>query len=262
MTYKIFQPTDTHGRPRDGWSGTDLDARLSLCKIQQPTEGILLRNLPVPGIVLESGCGTGRWIRYLSERGITVVGLDSSIEVLVRSREAWDCLMLSGGDVLDLPFRDGSIAAVITLGVIEHFEEGPETFLSEIVRVLKPGGSAYITSPCECLCRTLLHRPAMRLVRTLAWLLHRCWVFTEYRYGRRPLRRMIEASGLEVEAVHPEDLEAPDRDFALNVDWLCIFKGEGEFGLNLPGRLAKRLQAILPHWWHASAILFECRKPG
>jgi SAM-dependent methyltransferase len=261
LTYRIFQPAETHGRPRGGWSDTDPDERLLLCDIQQPTCRLLLEHLPENGVILESGCGTGRWVKFLSDRGYTVVGLDSSTEGLDRSREAWTDLLLAAGDALELPFAGGSVSAVMTLGVIEHFEEGPGAFLDEIVRVLEPGGRVYITSPFDSLCRTLVHRPAMRVIRTIAGLLRRGWVFTEYRYGRRHLRERIETSGLVVEGEYPEDLDSPGRDIALHVDWLCIFRGRGEFGLNLPGRLVKRVASILPRWWRASSLLFVCRKP-
>ncbi len=261
MTYKIYQPTNPHGRASDNWSHTDLDARLELCDIQQPTQRLLLNRLPESGVVLESGCGVGRWVRYLSNRGFNIVGLDNSVESLLRTHDTWDDLLLAGGDVLMLPLRDDSLASVISLGVIEHFEEGPEMFLSEVMRVLKPGGVAYLSSPFESLSRTLFHRPAMVLVRILARLFGKRWVFTEYRYGRKYLRELIESAGFTVHAVYPEDLTAPDKDFALNIDWLRTFRGKGEFGLNLPGRLVKKMQSLLPHRCYASALLFVCLKP-
>jgi len=261
MTYKIYQPTDPHGRARGDWSGTDLDARYELCEIQQPTQELLLSCLPRSGIVLESGCGVGRWVKHLSDRGFSVVGLDNCVESLLRSHDTWNNLLFAGGDVLRLPFRDESVASVVSLGVIEHFEEGPGMFLSEIMRILKPGGVAYLSSPYESPSRTLFHRPAMMLLRLLVRLLRKEWVFTEYRYRRKHLKDLIESAGFSVSGVYPEDLTAPDRDFALHVDWLCIFRGKGEFGLNLPGRLVKRIQALMPQMWFASALLFVCRKP-
>lgn len=261
MTYKIFQPTNPHGRAQDDWSDTDMDARYKLCEIQQPTQELLLSRLPQSGIILESGCGVGRWVKYLSNKGFSVVGLDNCVESLLRSHKTWNKLLFVGGDVLKLPFRDESVASVVSLGLIEHFEEGPGKFLSEIKRILKPGGVAYLSSPYESPSRTLFHRPAMMLIKLLMRLLGKKWVFTEYRYSRKHLKNLIESAGFSVSGVYPEDLTAPDKDFALHVDWLCIFRAKGEFGLNLLGKLVKRIQAFMPKMWSASALLFVCRKP-
>jgi len=46
------------------------------------------------------------------------------------------------------PFKDNSVDIVLSFGVVEHFKEGPERPLSEIYRILKPGGIAIITTPC------------------------------------------------------------------------------------------------------------------
>ncbi|WP_395752818.1 class I SAM-dependent methyltransferase [Prosthecobacter sp.] len=50
------------------------------------------------------------------------------------------------GDVSDLPFKEGSYDAVICTQVLEHVKSPPKT-VSELVRVLKPGGMLYLTAP-------------------------------------------------------------------------------------------------------------------
>lgn len=51
-------------------------------------------------------------------------------------------------DALDLRFEDGTFDFVVSFGSIEHFGAVPEaaTALSEMGRVLKPGGVAYVTT--------------------------------------------------------------------------------------------------------------------
>lgn len=50
------------------------------------------------------------------------------------------------GDVLNLPFEDESVDAVLAIHLLEHVEE-PQKAVKEIYRVLKPGGYAYFDTP-------------------------------------------------------------------------------------------------------------------
>jgi ubiquinone/menaquinone biosynthesis C-methylase UbiE len=50
------------------------------------------------------------------------------------------------GDIHNLPFTDNSVDAIICIAVLEHVEN-PIKATSEIYRVLKPGGYAYIYMP-------------------------------------------------------------------------------------------------------------------
>jgi len=50
------------------------------------------------------------------------------------------------GDVQRLPFRDNSIDVIIGTGLIEHVED-ERALLSEVERVLKPGGVAHMEVP-------------------------------------------------------------------------------------------------------------------
>jgi ubiquinone/menaquinone biosynthesis C-methylase UbiE len=44
-------------------------------------------------------------------------------------------------DVRALPYRDGSVAGYVSIGVIEHFQsETRQIILQEAARVLRPGG--------------------------------------------------------------------------------------------------------------------------
>ncbi len=50
------------------------------------------------------------------------------------------------GDVLNLPFENESIDAILGIHLLEHVEE-PQRAVKEIYRVLKPGGYAYFDTP-------------------------------------------------------------------------------------------------------------------
>ena len=59
------------------------------------------------------------------------------------------------GSGLNLPFEDSSFDTCVTYDVIEHIPIGTEKlFLSEIHRVLKPGGCLYLSTPNHHLLAT------------------------------------------------------------------------------------------------------------
>lgn len=98
---------------------------------------LLARHLaPGPARLLDAPCGTGRLVPVLAARGPTV-GLDVSPAMLAEARRAdrtgtnW-----LAGDVLRLPFRDGSFDAVVCCRLLHHLEQPAlEQAVRELVRV-------------------------------------------------------------------------------------------------------------------------------
>jgi SAM-dependent methyltransferase len=103
--------------------------------------------LPSAGVVLESGCGQGEYVRLLARPGRPVVGVDLAQRALAAARHRHPQLALAAADVNRLPFADGTFAGLISLGVVEHFEGGPGPVLREQRRVLAPDGVLVITVP-------------------------------------------------------------------------------------------------------------------
>ncbi|MDY6968753.1 MAG: class I SAM-dependent methyltransferase [Spirochaetota bacterium] len=101
---------------------------------------------------LDLGCGWGRMLKPVAERGADCIGLDISEKMLnLTQKHLKDCKHLSGlirGDGTSLPFKNNSFDLIYSLLVLQHLSKsnGIET-LKEIKRVLKPGGIAYIRVP-------------------------------------------------------------------------------------------------------------------
>ena len=97
--------------------------------------------------VLEVGCGNGKTLAALKELGCEVVGVDFSEEAVLSCRQLIPGVDVRQGDILDLEFRDSTFDAVVLFHVLEHIlpEDMPRA-ASEIERVLRPGGRAYIRS--------------------------------------------------------------------------------------------------------------------
>jgi len=105
-----------------------------------------LKHLPRDGLIVEAGCGTGRYVRALIGYGYKVVGIEWEYQILKRAKQVWPNAPLICGDVRRFPFPDQSVTAVISLGVIEHFDD-PWQILQDTVRILKPGGLLYLVVP-------------------------------------------------------------------------------------------------------------------
>jgi SAM-dependent methyltransferase len=100
--------------------------------------------------LLDLGCGTGRHALFFAARGFTVDAFDlstSGIVILKQTAAARDLTVRTQvGDMLALPYENSSFDCLLAYHVIFHTDRsGIERALSEVHRVLAPGGEAYIT---------------------------------------------------------------------------------------------------------------------
>jgi SAM-dependent methyltransferase len=94
--------------------------------------------------ILDIGCGTGVLMTELKKFG-QVTGIDLSEEALAFCRQK-GIRNVKRGDVLKIPEPDKKYDLALALDVIEHVENDQQA-ISEIRRVLKPGGLAIIFVP-------------------------------------------------------------------------------------------------------------------
>jgi malonyl-CoA O-methyltransferase len=87
--------------------------------------------------VLDAGCGSGRYLQALAERGARTIGMDLSEAMLARAREA--TTRIARADLRALPFDAMSIDLVVCGLALGDFAE-VELALTEIARALRPGG--------------------------------------------------------------------------------------------------------------------------
>ena len=110
--------------------------------------------IPVQGYVLDLGCGVGRHMVYLGERGFRMAGVDISPSGIQRAQKACaDRQIPFQGHVSDmnaLPWRDETFDAVLSISTIHHhWRAGIIRTLGEVRRVLKPGGLLLVDFPCN-----------------------------------------------------------------------------------------------------------------
>ncbi|MFM2305210.1 MAG: hypothetical protein RLZZ135_2623 [Cyanobacteriota bacterium] len=114
---------------------------------------VSLLNIDATSNVLEIGFGTGLAISEAAKIAVQgqIYGVDRSATMLESAQNQNQQAIESGlvnlqlGDVISLPFADNYFDIVYSINCI-YFWEPPAPALSEIDRVLKPGGSIAITA--------------------------------------------------------------------------------------------------------------------
>lgn len=100
----------------------------------------LMKALPEGGNLLDIGCGTGLFVEKYIQHGGQGTGLDLSEKMVAKARHRCpDCEFIVGTGE-KLPFGDCSFNAVSSVLVFSYVRD-PVAMLSEVYRVLEPGGS-------------------------------------------------------------------------------------------------------------------------
>lgn len=97
----------------------------------------LLSTFPDAKTVLEIGCGTGHFTRWMTTRGLLATGLDLSAAMLVEANRLGGASFMEG-DAMALPFADSEFDLSALITTLE-FVANPELALVEAVRVAKHG---------------------------------------------------------------------------------------------------------------------------
>ncbi|NIR49905.1 methyltransferase domain-containing protein [candidate division KSB1 bacterium] len=212
--------------------------------------------------ILEGGCGFGAWCEWFQERGHQVIGIEYDKNVVGKAKQFKSDIAVELGDITNLNYPDGQFDAYISLGVIEHFEHGPQQALKEAHRILKAGGLAFITTPYVTVLRRFVSHP----IRSLYFLIRKIKghpnYFWEYRFTKKELRSFLEEAGFEVIHSDVDDYEPTvgNRHIGLWADWFFLRKLDGEiWELNSFGKLILRILRFFPPHWFCSGLHLVAR---
>jgi 2-polyprenyl-6-hydroxyphenyl methylase/3-demethylubiquinone-9 3-methyltransferase len=105
--------------------------------------------------LFELGCGNGAIATRLTQLGYDVTGIDLSEESIGQANRMYPWLKLNVGSAYDdLAKQYGQFPIVVSLEVIEHVYY-PRKFASTVYNLLKPGGTAIISTPYHGYCKNL-----------------------------------------------------------------------------------------------------------
>src|SRR5215510_11869559 len=109
--------------------------------------------VPAQGFVLDLGCGVGRHVVYLAERGFRMAGVDISPSGIRLAQEVCSVRRFNFeghvSDMSTLPWKDETFDAVLSISAIHHHRRREIVrTLGEVRRVLKPGGLLLADFPC------------------------------------------------------------------------------------------------------------------
>ncbi|AEV86511.1 type 11 methyltransferase [Actinoplanes sp. SE50] len=91
--------------------------------------------------VADVGCGTGRLLPYLADRGLTPRGVDLSPKMIEVAEREHPGFPYAVADLRDLPFDDATLAGVVCWFSLIFLAPPARTpAFTELARVLKPGG--------------------------------------------------------------------------------------------------------------------------
>ncbi|WP_165066315.1 class I SAM-dependent methyltransferase [Paludisphaera rhizosphaerae] len=92
-------------------------------------------------LVLDAGCGGGRYARLLGEHGANVLGVDlsSAVDKAAEMCAGLPNVQIVQGDLLDPPVVEDAFDLVFSIGVLHHSPD-PRRAFAAIARRVKPGG--------------------------------------------------------------------------------------------------------------------------
>jgi ArsR family transcriptional regulator len=98
--------------------------------------------------MLDIGTGTGRMLQLFADRVSRGVGIDSSRDMLSIARAKLEAdgnrhCQVRHGDMYRLPMGDASFDVAVIHQVM-HYAERPEALITEVSRVLRPGGTLLV----------------------------------------------------------------------------------------------------------------------
>lgn len=170
---------------------------------------VLFRYLRKDALIVDAGCGTARWPIYLRRHGYRAFGVEIDHGAGRFARQQEPGLDIVQADVWRMPLKSASVDVVLSLGVVEHNENGPLGALQEARRVLRSGGLLLLAVPYNNLSRRLIVNHLQTYVNWKRSKIHREFRFGEYRFSKPELRSLLQRAGFEAVAAYPNDTLPP-----------------------------------------------------
>lgn len=138
---------------------------------------------------------------FLAESSEKVLGIDISPSIVAQARKRHPDILGAVADVRRLPYASGSFDRIVSVSTLDHFHHPSELedALTELVRVLAPGGHLFLTldNPCHPIVALRGLLPSVAFGHSTLLPYH---VGPTLKAG--DLQRALEKRGLAIEQTH------------------------------------------------------------
>jgi 2-polyprenyl-3-methyl-5-hydroxy-6-metoxy-1,4-benzoquinol methylase/uncharacterized protein YbaR (Trm112 family) len=210
-----------------------------------------LKHYPIPAwpfghskgqILVDIGCGWGRWSIAAGRAGFYPIGIDVHIDALAAATRVSRQLGIQAdyvcGDVDHLPLRATSVDMLFSYSVLQHLDRGKVVgFFREAARVLKPRGICLVQLPNASGLYNVL-RQTRRGFRDA-----RAGTFEMRYWSQAQIREAIASAGLQNVRIRADGYFSQNPQFS-DLD-LFSFPGKLVVLASCAGREASRFLPIL-----------------
>lgn len=99
-------------------------------------------------IIVDSGCGPGRYSDVLSENNPkNIIGIDGGKDIIIENKKRFSTsqnIEMKHGYCDNLPIKDNYADFVVSAGVLHHLSNPMEELIAEHARIIKKGGYFFI----------------------------------------------------------------------------------------------------------------------
>jgi len=174
--------------------------------------------------VLEIGCGTGYFTKEIVKTGAFVTAIDISPELLNIAKQEITAPNVSFvlDNAYELSFDNNTFDSIVGSSVLHHLEI--EKAISEMFRVLKPGGSMFFTEPNMMNPQIALQKNIPALKRKLGDSPD------ETAFFRWSLKKLMQKTGFTEIIIKPFDFLHPSLPHSL----IAFISSMGEAAEKMP----------------------------
>jgi SAM-dependent methyltransferase len=142
------QYADNFGFEWQRFAKTQLDSHTNLAQTRNTfvqKTGWSLNDLKPTDIVLDVGCGAGRFLAIAAPSGATIIGVDLSnaVDVAYENAKQFPNVHIIQADVFELPFSPQTFTKIYSIGVLHHTPSTEQAF-KQLPPLLKDEGELAI----------------------------------------------------------------------------------------------------------------------
>jgi len=274
------------------WMERTIKSELEACKIELAPKLMFLKYLTRKDKIIDGGCGLGKWVIFLYQKGYNIIGIDNNELAIKKVKKYDENIPIKRGNILDIEYPDDSFNGYISMGVVEHFKGGPIKALEEAHRILKPNGFLFVSTPVVNIVRKFIVSPLLNIFYKIPQFIELVYLFRnlifpsskfkskkdsqdkkkdkyskfyyhflEYRFTISELQEFLKQTNFEIVTTLPHDFSgSKSHSIGLTVDFPIFEKKNADkFELNFMGKIIFRFLNFLSPWFLTASVLIVAK---